>query len=217
MSGRSALEAALARLHEVHEAFEDAAGRLPEGDRQRTCRAVLAAAGAAALGDTLRAGAAAALNSMCASCLDALVSGWLVGGEELSGNGALGCKWNGQVVRSPCRAPHPPHPRLPCFLACSPPRLPSLAGPRLCRRAPASGSGAVVGIAPGRQDAQAGRCCRTAGAGGARDAPGARRLPAVHVAGAERAAAGMITCLCRPAASTVHVVAAERAAVRVIS
>ncbi|PSC72502.1 lysine methyltransferase METTL21D [Micractinium conductrix] len=75
MSGRSALEAALARLHEVHEAFEDAAGRLPEGDRQRTCRAVLAAAGAAALGDTLRAGAAAALNSMCASCLDALGPG----------------------------------------------------------------------------------------------------------------------------------------------
>lgn len=70
--GSPRLQAALAVLADVHEALEDAARGVPEGQRQALCRGVLTAAGAAAVARGLRAGAAQAVSVL--PCMKALVS-----------------------------------------------------------------------------------------------------------------------------------------------
>lgn len=68
--GSPGVQAALAVLADVHDALEDAAGGMPEVQRQALCRGVLTAAGATVLARYLHAGAEQALSAL--PCMAAL-------------------------------------------------------------------------------------------------------------------------------------------------
>lgn len=87
--GSPGVQAALAVLADVHDALEDAAGGMPEVQRQALCRGVLTAAGATVLARYLHAGAEQALSAL--PCMAALVR--RIGGVRpvLRGRGRDAC------------------------------------------------------------------------------------------------------------------------------